>query len=82
MRSLHNVHEMNAYRVGHVCLSIRMIQLENHWMDLDEIWYGRYAIGDYPKLYFTIFYNRNTNMVDEQTCEVRSILAPLAKAIQ
>jgi hypothetical protein len=52
------MHEMNAYRAGHVCLSvrlsvrlsIRMIQFENHWTDLDELWYGRYVIGDYPKI--------------------------------
>jgi hypothetical protein len=33
MHSLHDVHEMNAYGAGHVCLSVhlsvRMIQLEN-----------------------------------------------------
>jgi hypothetical protein len=46
MRSLHNVYNMNAYRAGHVCLSVRMIQQENRWTDLDEIWYGRCAIGD------------------------------------
>jgi hypothetical protein len=46
MRSLHDVRDMDAYRADHVCLSIRMIQLKNHWTDLDEIWYGRYTIGD------------------------------------
>jgi hypothetical protein len=25
-----------------------MIQLKNCWMDLDEIWYGCYAIEGYP----------------------------------
>jgi hypothetical protein len=50
MRSLHDAHEMNAYRAGHVCLSVRMIQLDNRWTDVDEIWYGRYATGDYPKI--------------------------------
>jgi hypothetical protein len=54
MRSLHDVHEMNAYGAGYVCLfvrpSARMIQLRNRWTDLDEIWYGRHAIGDYPKI--------------------------------
>jgi hypothetical protein len=50
MRSLHDVHGKNAYRAGHVCLSVHMIQLENHWMDLDEIWYGHYAIGVYPEI--------------------------------
>jgi hypothetical protein len=29
-----------------VGLSVRMIKLEKRWTDLDEIWYGRYAIGD------------------------------------
>jgi hypothetical protein len=27
-----------------------MIQLENRLTDLDEIWYERYAIGEYPKI--------------------------------
>jgi hypothetical protein len=54
MRSLHDVHETNACRAGHVCLSVRMIQLESRWTDLDEIWYGRHAIGDYPKI---VLYN-------------------------
>jgi hypothetical protein len=50
MRSLHDVHEMVAYRASHICLSVfRMVQLENRWTDSDEIWYGLYAIGDYPK---------------------------------
>jgi hypothetical protein len=31
-----------------VCLSVRMIQLDNHWINLDEIWYEHYAIGVYP----------------------------------
>jgi hypothetical protein len=55
MRSLHDVHEMNAHRAGHVCLSVRMIQLENRWTDLDEIWYGYYAIGDYPEIVLLSF---------------------------
>jgi hypothetical protein len=50
LRSLHDVHEMNAKRAGNVCLSVRMIQLENRWTDLDEICYGRYATGDYAKI--------------------------------
>jgi hypothetical protein len=31
-----------------------MIQIENSWKDLDEIWNGRYAIRDNPKI---VFYN-------------------------
>jgi hypothetical protein len=27
-----------------------MTEPENRWTDSDEILYGRYAIGDYPKL--------------------------------
>jgi hypothetical protein len=44
MRSLHEVHEMNAYRAG----PSRKIQLENHWTHLDEVWYGGCAIGEQP----------------------------------
>jgi hypothetical protein len=50
MRSLYYVHEMNAYRVDLVCLSARVIQLDNRWTDLDGIWYGCYAIGVYRKV--------------------------------
>jgi hypothetical protein len=32
-------------------LSLHMIQLKNHWTDLDEIYYGCYAVGIYIKLY-------------------------------
>jgi peptidoglycan biosynthesis protein MviN/MurJ (putative lipid II flippase) len=35
MRSLHEVHEMNAYSF-YQCLSVCMIQLENHWTDMGE----------------------------------------------
>jgi hypothetical protein len=52
MLSLYDVHEMDA------CLSVHMIQLENRLMDLDEIWYGRYAIGATLNSYFTVSYNR------------------------
>jgi hypothetical protein len=67
---------MNAYRVGHVCLHVRMILLENRWTDLDEIWYGRYANGDYRTFHCPTI--SNTNMADEQTCKVGSKLAPVA----
>jgi hypothetical protein len=54
MRSSYGVHEVNAYRDAHVylsvCLSVRMIQLENRWTDLDEILYGYYATGFHPKI--------------------------------
>jgi hypothetical protein len=32
-----------------------MIQLENCWTNVDEIWYGLYAIGGYPKHMLTDF---------------------------
>jgi hypothetical protein len=35
-------------------MPVRMIQLENHWTDLDEIWYGYYAIREQP---LTVFFN-------------------------
>jgi hypothetical protein len=48
--SLHDVHETDAYSADHVCLSVRMIQYENRWPDLDEIWHVRYAISVNPKI--------------------------------
>lgn len=48
-----------------------MIQLDNRWADLDEIWYVHYAVGgilqnyNYPFLTF-----ENTIMAVEQTYEV------------
>jgi hypothetical protein len=52
LRSLSNVIEMNAYTaVKYVCVCVctRMLQTSGCWADFDEIWYGRYAIGGYPK---------------------------------
>jgi hypothetical protein len=77
MHSLHDVHEMNTYRAGHVCLSVRMIQLENYWFNLDEIWCGCYATGDYQYHTFQFPAIGNTIVADKQTCEVGSTLAPL-----
>jgi hypothetical protein len=34
----------NERAYGWPSVSVPMIQLENHWTNLDEIWYGRYAI--------------------------------------
>lgn len=48
MRS-HNAYEMNTYRDGYLCLSVRVFQLENRCTDLDKLWYGRYVIGHYSK---------------------------------
>jgi hypothetical protein len=45
MRSLQDVYKIKAYRADHVCLSVRMVELENRFTDLGEIWYGRYAIS-------------------------------------
>jgi len=36
-------------------VSVRMIQVENSWMDLGEIWYERCAIGVYLKIVIFIF---------------------------
>jgi hypothetical protein len=55
-----------------------MIQLENRWTDFDDIWCGRYAIGDCPTLVLLYFLQSITlNMSDERTCEVGVTLAPL-----
>jgi hypothetical protein len=54
-----------------------MIQLENRWTDLDEIWYGRYVIEDYPKILLYNFLQSVIPTAGEQTCEVGSTLAPL-----
>jgi hypothetical protein len=53
--SLLSVHEMAAIGGSYVCLSAHMFRLQNRWMDLDEIWYGRYAIRGYPKILLFYF---------------------------
>jgi hypothetical protein len=79
VHSLHDVHKANEYRARHVSLSVRMIKLENRWTDLDVIWYGLYATGEYPKILFLNFLQSLIpTWRDEQTCEVGSTLAPLA----
>jgi hypothetical protein len=64
----------------HIGLVMSVCQLETRLTDLDEIWYGPYAIGIYPKIVLLNFLQSviATNMADEQTCEVGSTLAPLA----
>jgi hypothetical protein len=47
MRSLHDVLDG---LVMSICPPVRTIKIENRWTDLDEIWYGCYAIGKYPKI--------------------------------
>jgi hypothetical protein len=63
-----------------VCLSfLRMIQLKNCWIHLDEISYGFLAIGVYAKI-VTFDYLQSviaTNMADEQIYEVGPTLATL-----
>jgi hypothetical protein len=60
MRSSHDLHEMNISRTSHVCLSVRMIQLENRRQDLEKILYGRYAVAIYPKI---ILFNLTKSVV-------------------
>jgi hypothetical protein len=52
-----------------VRLSVHMTQLENHRMDLNEIWNGRCAIGDYPKIVLFNFLHLITHNADQGTCE-------------
>jgi hypothetical protein len=51
-----------------VCLSV--YPFEKCWMDLDEILCGRYQTFQSPTIC-------NTNMADEEICDVGSTLAPL-----
>lgn len=52
MPSLQDGHEIKAQRAGHVSVylsvhpSVHIIEIQNRWADMDEIWYGIYAIGD------------------------------------
>jgi hypothetical protein len=56
MRSLDDVHGMNAYKtIMSVCLSVRMIQLKERWTDLDEIRHWHNAIGIHHKIVILIF---------------------------
>jgi hypothetical protein len=55
MRSLHDVHEINAKRSGHVCLSVRVIQIENRWSDLYGIWCAWYATTYVSKIVISNF---------------------------
>jgi hypothetical protein len=61
MHSLHDVQEMNTYTTDNVCLSVRTIQLEKRWTDLDGILYGRYVIGGYPELLQSLIPTWRTN---------------------
>jgi hypothetical protein len=68
---------MNAYRAGHVYLSAQLNSKTS-----TQIWvkFGMdiMPLGTTLKPYFSISTIGNTNMADEQTCEVGSTLAPLA----
>lgn len=75
MRSL----QTNDCRVGHVCLFKRYRSI-----DTGRIWI-KFGMGvmqlRFPiKSYFSIPMIGNTNMADEQTCDVGSTLAPLSTA--
>jgi hypothetical protein len=51
-------------------LSVRMIQLENRWTDVDKNLVWNLCAFQFPAV-------DNTNFADERTCYVRSTLAPL-----
>jgi hypothetical protein len=42
------------------CLSVRMFQLENYWMDFYEIWYEHYDIEGDPKIALSNFLHEIT----------------------
>jgi hypothetical protein len=80
MRSLHNVHEMNACRADQVCLSVHMPA----WFNLstaEQIWIkfgmGIMPLGPTLKSYFYFPTISSTNMTDKLTCEVGLRLVPL-----
>jgi hypothetical protein len=55
VRSLHDVHEINAYGLvmsvrPSIRRCVRMIKLEKQSTELDVVWYGGSAIGDCPKI--------------------------------
>jgi hypothetical protein len=52
---------------GLICLSVRMIQLENRCPGLGEIWYELYAVRGYCKVVFFSFDTLgNANLADER----------------
>jgi hypothetical protein len=60
-------------------LSVHMIQLENHWMNVDKIWYERFAIGDYSKVVLSNCLTRFNNKIAEGgTSGVKPRVAPIA----
>lgn len=50
--------ERFGHMADHVCLSVRVVQLENHWMDFDKVLYGSNVIASALKSYFYISCNR------------------------
>jgi hypothetical protein len=88
MSSLHDVREMNAYWARHICLSVRLpfrlsiCPLDSTWEPLDGFGWNLVRTlchwglpWNLTSRFLTI---DNTDMADEQTCEVGSTLAPLA----
>jgi hypothetical protein len=48
-----------------------MFQLESHWMDFTEIWYGLCALGENPEvILFQLLVISNTNMTAEQKVDL------------
>lgn len=71
--SLREVTEMNAGWADRFGLSVRIIKTENCWINLHEIRCEHYA----QNRTFQFTKIANTNMADQQNCEMWSILAPL-----
>jgi hypothetical protein len=77
MRFLHEMHGENTLWTGSVCPSVRpslhIIQLENHWTDLDEIWYRTF---EHPTIGGNKMRDKESREVDRQrrTIEVRICL--------
>jgi hypothetical protein len=77
MRSLNDVQKINAYKTGHACLSVCLSAWFNS-RTAGRIWM-KFCMDIMPlETTFQFSTIGNTNMPDEQTCEVVTTLAPLA----
>jgi hypothetical protein len=62
-------HFMGWYLCLSVRLSVHMIQIEIQWPDVDVIFFGSYAIGDYSKIeLFNSLQSGNANKLEVHCC--------------
>lgn len=70
---------MELMHVEFVCLSVRMIRLENFWTDFDEIWYELYIVGVYCKMVVAHWMGQSSlgGNESQRATEVRCPVGPL-----